>query len=103
VYSDSHKVSEKWVKTEAGKVLINYRFTLGRLILTGDEKPLEVNKQHWEDLVKMRNKLDWLAKSKTMSSIARKRGLWNSTRLKVEQTVSKRLVSFRHCIIEVSF
>jgi hypothetical protein len=84
---DSTKVSEKWLKTEAGKALINNRFTLGRLILAGEEKPPEVNKQHWDDLVKLRNKPSWLAKSKTMASIAKKHGVRNSTRMKVEHAV----------------
>jgi hypothetical protein len=95
LYGDSTKVSKKWLKTEAGKALINNRFTLGRLILAREDKPPEINKQHWDDLVKMRNKPSWLAKSKTMASIAKKRGVRNSTHVKVEHTVSNRLVRVR--------
>jgi hypothetical protein len=94
IYGNSNRISDKWLKSEVGKCHINHRFILGKLILAGEPKPPEVLEQHWKDLVAKTNQPSWLEKSKSMATIAQKRGIRNSTRTKVEKAVSVRLVYY---------
>jgi hypothetical protein len=45
-YGDATRISDKWLKSEVGKCLINNRFTLGKLILAGEPKLPEVPDEH---------------------------------------------------------
>jgi hypothetical protein len=94
IYGDSNRISDKWLKSKVGKCFINHKFTLGKLILAGEPKPPEVLEQHWKDLVAKTNQPSWLEKSKSMATIAQKRGIRNSTRTRVEKAVSVRLVYY---------
>lgn len=55
--------------------------------------PKDMNVEHWEKMVETRRTKAWKAKSKTMTTIAKKRGFMNNTRVKVEKAVCLKLVS----------
>jgi hypothetical protein len=97
IYREGSRISEKWLKYEVGKCLINNKFALGKLILAGKPKPPEVPEQHWKDSVDKKKNLSWLEKSKSMTAIARKRGIRNNTKAKVEKAIS--LCLERNCVL----
>jgi hypothetical protein len=91
---DAKRLSEKWLKSEVGKALINYRHRMGKLIDAGEPKPPEMKKEFWDNLVRKRGTKDWKALSETMINVARHRGIRNKTRLRIEKSELIRLVSF---------
>jgi hypothetical protein len=56
---EAKRLSEKWLKSEVGKALINFRHRIGKLIDTGEPKPLELKKEFWDNLAKKRGSKDW--------------------------------------------
>lgn len=54
--------------------------------------PKNMNVEYWKKMVETKRTKAWKKKSKTMTTIAQKRGLWNSTKMKVEKSVCLQLV-----------
>ena len=67
------KIDEMWFQKIVTKVLINFRFRLGRLIDTKAPKPPEVSTECWNDLVKWRASELSKKKSAQMRSISQRR------------------------------
>jgi hypothetical protein len=90
---EGKRLSEKWLKSEVGKALINFRHRMEKLIDAGESKPPEMRKEFWDNLVKKRGTRDWKNLSETMVNVARHRGVRNKTRLRIEKSELIRLVS----------
>jgi hypothetical protein len=65
-YSDSKTVSEAYIKKKAGRTLIKYRHELNKLIDQGKNKPMDVLKEYWDELVKTRGTPKARARSQLM-------------------------------------
>jgi hypothetical protein len=65
---------------------------MGKLIDVGEPKPLEMKKEFWDNLVKKRGSRNWKNLSETMINVARHRGVWNKTRVRIEKVELIKLV-----------
>jgi hypothetical protein len=100
---ESKRLSKKWLKSEVGKALINFRHRMGKLIDAGEPKPPEMKKEFWDNLVKKRGSRDWKALSETMMNVARHRSVRNKTRVSIEKSELIRLVSCIMLAVNVVF
>jgi hypothetical protein len=102
---EAKRLSEKWLKSEVGKALINFCHRIGKLIDAGDPKPPELKKEFWENLAKKRGSKDWKNLFETMVNVAKYRGVRNKTRVRIEKSELIRLVSIivslTSCITDV--
>lgn len=70
----SKKVSEKWLEPIITKVLITTRFRLNALIDEDSRRPVEVTREQWETLVKIRRSDAGVKKSEHMRAISKGKG-----------------------------
>ena len=75
-----------------GTAIRTHRFILRKLIDEGKAKPPELREEFWDKLVDDRGIKEAQEKSTTMASIAKSRGLRNSTRKRVEKATTLQLV-----------
>lgn len=86
------KIDEMWFQKIVTKVLINFRFRLGRLIDTKAPKPPEVSTECWNGLVKWRASELSKKKSAQMRSISQRRASKASQMQGLQEAALVRLV-----------
>jgi hypothetical protein len=93
VQGDADRVDEKYIKKSGTKALITWRHSLNKAVDLGENKPPELSAAFWEELTEIRKTEASKKKSAQMGNQARNRGLRNSTKEKIRQSASLKLVS----------
>jgi hypothetical protein len=94
VHGESDRVDERYIKKCGTKALITWRHTLNKAVDNGEIKPPELNIKYWEELKKIRETEDSKKKSVLMGNQARNRGLRNSTKERIRQAATVKLVRY---------
>jgi hypothetical protein len=89
---EGKRLSDKWLKSEVQKALINFQHRMGKLIDAKEPKPPEMKQEFWNNLVKKRRSRDLKALSETMINVAKYRGVRNKTRIRIEKSELIQLV-----------
>jgi len=90
---ESTRLSEKYLRKQAGQALIQFRYALHQMIDKGFDKLEDLNPNYWTALEEIRESKEAQDKSAKMATIARGQGSKNTTKKSVEQSVLVRLVS----------
>jgi hypothetical protein len=93
VHGEANRVDEKYIKKCGTKALITWRHMLNKAVDMGDKKPPELNMKFWEELRRIKESEESKKKSAQMDNQARNRGLRNSTKDKIRQAATVKLLS----------
>ena len=99
VHGEADRVDEKFIKKCATKAFITWQHILNKALDTEDGKLPELNIKYWEELERIKESKESKRKSVQMGNQARKRRLRNSTKEKIKQEASVKLVSHRKYIL----
>ena len=69
-YGETDELSESWFNTRMSRCVTRVKYQINKLIKEGGAKPADIDLQHWEKLVELREDPAVLEKSQIMSSIS---------------------------------
>jgi hypothetical protein len=98
VIGSIERINEKYLKSEVGGALIHYRYRIGKLIDVGESKPGDLKESLWNSIKSLRATEESKKKSVEMANNAKGRGVRNSTRQKIREAVTLKLVRLLHLI-----
>ena len=69
-YGETYELSKSWFNTMMSRCVMRVKYQINNLIKEGGAKPADIDLQHWEKLVELREDPAVLEKSQIMSSIS---------------------------------
>ena len=69
-YGETDELSESWFNTRMSRCVTRVKYQINKLIKEGGAKPADIDLEHWEKLVELREDPAVLEKSQIMSSIS---------------------------------
>ena len=69
-YGETYELSESWFNMRMSRCVTRVKYKINKLIKEGGAKPADIDFQHWEKLVELREDQAMLEKSQIMSSIS---------------------------------